>query len=392
MRVRTRWVVAILLMMTLACTTAGCAKPAADSDTTTAEPVKVGAILSLTGTYAGLGASEKNALELEVKRINDAGGIAGRPIELVIEDDATDEAKAVAAAAKLIEQDEVVALIGATGTGQSMAIRGDVQRAGVAQVSMAGGTVITKEFDEHVFQTPWSNTIVVPAVLDRMKADGHTKVALISDTGGYGKDGKAVIEASVDAAGIELVANETFNPGDTDFTAQLTKAKSSGADSVLLWTAGKEGAVIVKQANDLGLTLPWYGGSGQARREFAEGAGDAAEGFVFVTGKSLVPSTWGEGTEQFAAVSDFAERYEAAYGESPDIFAGHAFDAISIVADALGRAPGADGAELRDAVEAVNGLVGFGGTFGFTATDHNGLTADDLAVYVISGGEWKPAE
>ena len=103
---------------------------------------------------------------MEVKQINDAGGINGRPIEVIIEDDATDEAKAVAAASRLIEQENVVAIIGATGTGQTMAIRGDVQRAGIPQVSMAGGTVITDPVDSLVFATPWSNTIVVPFTLD----------------------------------------------------------------------------------------------------------------------------------------------------------------------------------------------------------------------------------
>ena len=121
--------------------------------------------MSLTGTYAGLGEPEKNVLEMEVKRINDAGGVNGRPIEVIIEDDATDDAKAVAAASKLIEQDEVVAIIGATGTGATMAVRGDVQRAGIPQVSMAGGTVIANPVDPLVFQTPWSNTIVVPFTL-----------------------------------------------------------------------------------------------------------------------------------------------------------------------------------------------------------------------------------
>ena len=176
------------------------------------EPVKVGAILSLTGTYAALGASEKKALDLEVERINAAGGVDGRPIEVIIEDDATDEAKAVAAASKLIEQDEVIAILGATGTGQSMAIRGEIQRAGIPQISMAGGTVVTGEFDPAVFQTPWSNTLVVPFVLGAIKDAGVSKIAVLSDTGGYGKDGLAVIEAEAPKAGLEIVASETFNP------------------------------------------------------------------------------------------------------------------------------------------------------------------------------------
>ena len=154
--------------------TGGCSN-AASTNSPATEPYKVGAILSLTGPYAALGASEKQALELEAKRINDAGGISGREVELIIEDDATDEAKAVAAASKLIEQDNVIAILGATGTGQSMAIRNEVDRAGIPQISMAGGTAVTAKFDPQVFQTPWSNTIVVPYVTDAIAADGQRR-------------------------------------------------------------------------------------------------------------------------------------------------------------------------------------------------------------------------
>lgn len=350
-------------------------------------------MLSLTGTYAGLGGPEKNVIEMEVKRINDAGGINGRPLEVLIEDDATDEAKAVAAASKLIEQDNVIAIIGASGTGQTMAMRGDIQRAGVPQISLAGGTVVTGEFDPLVFQTPWSNTLVVPFVLESIKSAGHTKVGLISDTGGYGKDGRDVILAEAANAGVEIVSDQTFNPGDSDMTAQLTRINSANADALLIWNAGKEASIAVKGARDLRIDLPMFGGSGQARMEFIDGAGDASEGFVFGTGKSLLPENWGQGTPEYEAVTDFAARYEAEYGSSPDIFAGHAFDAMLLLEDALKRAgDDPDPAAVRDALEATSGVAGFGGRFTFSPTDHNGLTSEDLARYRIEGGKWVTAQ
>lgn len=380
---------------TLALSLSACSTPqeGAGEPEQQAEPVKIGAVLSLTGTYAALGTAEKKALEMEVERVNAEGGIDGAQIELFIEDDATDEAKAVAAATKLIEQEGVVAILGASGSGQSMAMRGDIQRAGVPQISLAGATVITAEFDKLVFQVPWSNTLVVPYVLSAIKEAGHTKVALLSDSGGYGKDGRAIIQQEAAKAGITLVADETFNPGDTDMTAQLTKIKSSGAQAVLVWTAGKEAAIAMKSARELGLEQPFFGGSGQAKKEFADGAGEAAEGFVFGTGKSLIPANWGEGSPEFETVSGFAKRFSEKYGEEPDIFAGHAFDAFLIVTDALSRAgAGATPAELRDAIEQTDGLVGFGGTFTFSETDHNGLTTDDLSLYRVEGGTWVAAK
>ena len=392
-RVRSRLVVvafaAVLVVALTGCTGAKSTSGGAGG----AETYKVGAILSLTGSYAALGSSEKNALELEVKRINDAGGVNGKQIELIIEDDGTDEAKAVAAASKLINQDNVIVILGATGTGQSMAARSEIDRAGIPEISMAGGTAITSNFDPLVFQTPWSNTLVVPYVLQKVAADGHKNIAVISDSGGYGKDGKAVIVAAAPKAGLQIVSDQTFNPGDTDFSAQLTKVKSSGADAIVLWTAGKEGASIVRGVSDLGVKMPMYGGSGQARSEFAQGAGPAAEGFIFGTGKSLVPANWGADSEEFKIVDGFSERYEAAYGQTPDIFAGHAFDALTILEDALKRSGGDTNAKaLTSAVEGTRGLVGFGGAFTFSPTDHNGLTAEDLALYQVTAGTWTPVK
>lgn len=411
MRASLRMTIIVFAALALVAGAAGCSTDSTGTGaagTAKGEPIKIGAVLSLTGTYAALGESEKNALELEVERINEAGGIDGRPVEIIIEDDATDEAKAVAAASKLIEQDRVVAILGATGTGQTMAMRSEIQRAGVPQVSMAGGTVITDQFDPLVFQTPWSNRLVVPFVLDAIKDAGigsepskSTRIALITDTGGYGKDGLAVIQADIarraassnSADSFEIVAEETFNPGDSDMSAQVTRVKRANPDVVLLWTAGKEGAIVVKNARDLGLEAPLYGGSGQARLEFIEGAGEASEGFTFGTGRSLVPENWPKDSEQFAAVSDFSERYAEAYGENPDIFAGHAFDAFAIVTEALASAgPDADAAELRDAIEGTADLAGFGGSFSFSAADHNGLAADDLALYKVEDGAWKTIE
>lgn len=383
--------ITVLALCALVFSAVGCAKSEPQAGGSAAEPIKVGAVLSLTGTYAALGTSEQNALKLEVDRINAAGGVGGRKLDLIIEDDATDEAKAVAATTKLIEQDGVAALIGATGTGQTMAMRGDVDRSGIPQISMAGGTVVTQSFDKLVYQTPWSNTIVVPFVLDAIKQTGAAKIAVLSDTGGYGKDGLAIIESSAKAAGLEIVTSQTFNPGDTDLSAQLTKVKSSGADAILLWTAGKEGALAVKAGRDLGLKQPFFGGSGQARQEFVTGAGEAAEGFVFGTGKSLVPSTWGAGSAQEKAVADFADRYKKAYGDSPDIFAGHAFDAVAILTDALNRTKGdTDPAALNAAIEQTSGLLGFGGAFTFGPDNHNGLTASDLQLYTVKAGAITP--
>jgi branched-chain amino acid transport system substrate-binding protein len=385
-------VLAAALATALAVTLAGCSGGSTSKgadEKASAEPIKIGAIVSLTGTYAGLGDPEKKTIEMEVKRINEAGGINGRPVEVIFEDDGTDETKAVAAASKLIEQDKVVAIIGATGTGQSMAVRSEIDRAGIPQLSMAGGSAITAKLDPLVFQTPWSNTLVVPFTLDYLKNQGITKIGVISDTGGFGKDGAAVLAADAPAAGITIVSNQTFNVGDADMTAQLTNIKKSGAQAVVMWTSGKEAATVVKNAKQLGLTIPIYGSHGNARIEFVQGAGDAAEGFRFAAGKILLPESYGKGTPEYKTATEFVDRYTKEYNAAPSTFAGHAYDALYLIVEAARQIKGdITPAALRDQIEKTKSFSGIGGSFTFTPTDHNGMTAKDLNMYEVKNGAW----
>ena len=386
---RSRFAVALLLCAALLAL-AGCGGAPDDSATTGVEPYRIGAVVSLTGTYAGLGTPAKQAIELERDRINAAGGINGHLLEVVFEDDATDAAKAQAAAVRLVEQENVLAVIGASGTGQTMAMRSDLERAQIPQVSMAGGSVITAQLSKWVFQTPWPNRVVIPFVLKQMAAAGLSKVALISDTGGYGVDGRDIILAQAGAAGVTIVADETFNPGDTDMTAQLTSIRATAPHVVLVWNAGKEAAIVAKNMRQLNMAQPLYGGSGIARVEFIEGAGEAAEGVRLGTGKILVPEAYGVGTQEFDVATSFIDRYTEKYGAAPDIFAGHAYDAIGLIADALGRIDGAaTPVALRDALESTRDWIGVGGTFTYSANDHNGLSEKDMVLYRIENGTWQ---
>ncbi|MBE0416263.1 MAG: ABC transporter substrate-binding protein [Coriobacteriia bacterium] len=390
----TRWRFGLVVTLVAAMAIVSLSACAADDDSgddgaASAEPYRIGAVLSLSGTYAGLGEPEKNTIEMEVERINEAGGVNGRSIVVLIEDDATDAETAVAVTTRLIEQDEVIALIGATGTGGTMAMRQEVDRAGIPQVSIAGGTVITADFDPLVFQTPWSNSLVVPFTFRYLEEQGISKIAVIADSGGFGADGVAVIKDQITGTSLELVAEESFNPGDTDMTAQLTKIKGSGAEAVLLWNAGREAATVAKNMATLDLGVPLIGSHGNARVEFIEGAADAAEDFVFAAGKVLIPEAYGTDSEEYEVATDFIERYTERFGKAPDTFAGHAYDALYIIVEAMKRLDeGFTAEELRDEIEKTSGFVGIGGVFTFSPTDHNGLSDDDLVMYRVSDGGW----
>ena len=372
-----------------------------DSQTSHTKSIRIGAILSLSGTYASMGEVEKQALDLETQRINAAGGIKGHPLEIIIENDTTDESKAVSAAEKLISKDKVVALLGATGTGPTMAVRASVEKAQIPQLSMAGGNVITGQFSPNVFQTPWTNKLLISTLFADLKAQGISRVALVTDSGGYGKDGRIIAQEEARKQGISLVLDTTFKPGDTDMSSQVALVKKTRPQAVVIWNAGKEAPLFVKQARLAGVTSAFFGGSGQAKSEFIEGAQKSAEDFTIITGKSFVPSSWKENSNQKRAMQDFSARFNEEYNSDPDIFAGHAYDALYLVVKALERMPnddlealasGSASSSVRSSllknIENTQDFYGFGGTFAFTGSNHNGLSKNDVTYFHVKEGEW----
>lgn len=390
-----RFAIAVLiaaLVVALSGITCGCSGRAVNSSGSD-EPIRVGAILSLTGTYAALGAAEKNALLLEQARINAAGGLHGRPIEVIIEDDGTDEGKAVVAAQKLIYANQVVALIGGSGTGATMAIRQLVEEAGIPQIALAGGSVVTEAFSPNVYQTPWHNRLIVGTLFAHLASQELDHIAFVSDAGSYGKDGHSIAAQLAPEHGVEIEVDVQFNPGDTDLSGQVAQVmRNDAVEAIVLWNAGKEASLFIKSARLAGLTAPIFGGSGQARAEFLKGAGSDAEGYTIATGRSFALA-WEPTSEEYIVNSDFARRYEAEYGVAPDIFAGHAFDAITLFRDAYRRAGDSPSGEtLIDALDRTTDVVGYAGAFTFTATDHNGLNADDVTLLTVRNGRFVPLE
>jgi len=353
------------------------------------EPYVIGAVLSLTGAQAGLGQPEKNAVDMEVERINAGGGIDGHPLEVIIEDDASDVDQAVAATTKLIEQDEVLAIVGSTGTGQSMAMRTEIDAAGIPQVSLAGGSVVTSEFDPLVFQTTWTAKLVGPLLLQYLKDEGFTKIGLITEDTGFGKDGKAFINEHAAEYGLTVVSDQVFKSADTDMTGQLTVMKSAGAEVVAMWASVSAASIVPKNMAQLNWDVPLVCSHGIVRQEFIDGAAEAGEGVIAFAGKALAPEAYGAGTEEYEVATGFRERYTDEYGVAPDHYAGHAYDGLYLIVEAMSRLDeGFTPADLRDEIEKTDGMPGIGGTFTFSATDHNGLTEKDIVRYRIEGATW----
>ncbi len=354
-----------------------------------ADPIKIGSVLSVTGPAAFLGDPELKTLQLYVEDINKKGGVNGRPLQLVHYDDGSDANKANGFTKRLIEDDKVDVLVGGTTTGSTMSSVPLAEKAGIPFVSLAGAVVIVEPVKKWVFKTPHTDRMAAEKVFEDMKKRGLTKVALLSETSGFGASGKKETEAVAGKYGITLVANETYGPKDTDMSPQLTKIKTTpGVQAVFVFGLGQGPAIVTKNYKQLGITLPLYQSHGVASDEFLKLAGPAAEGVRLPSPAQLIPEKLPAKDAQKPVVTAYEQAYKAAYKSDVSTFGGYAYDGLMLAVDAIKRAGGTDKAKVRDALEATKGFVGTSGTYNMSATDHMGLDLSAFRLLEVKNGDW----
>jgi branched-chain amino acid transport system substrate-binding protein len=354
-----------------------------------AEPIKIGSVLSVTGPAAFLGDPELKTLQLYVDDLNKKGGVLGRQLQLVHYDDGSDAGKANGFTKRLIEDDKVDILVGGTTTGSTMSAVPLVERAGIPFISLAGAVVIVEPVKKWVFKTPHTDRMAAEKVFDDMKKRGISKVALLSETSGFGASGKKETEAVAGKYGITLVANETYGPKDTDMSPQLTKIRNTaGVQAVFVFGLGQGPAIVTKNYKQLGINLPLYQSHGVASDEFLKLAGPAAEGVRLPSPAQLIPEQLPANDPQKAVVTAYANAYKAAYKTDVSTFGGYAYDGLMLAVDAIKRAGGTDKAKVRDALEATKGFIGTSGTFNMSATDHMGLDLSAFRMLEVKNGNW----
>ncbi|MCP5231864.1 MAG: ABC transporter substrate-binding protein [Zoogloeaceae bacterium] len=356
-------------------------------------PIKIGSILSVTGPAAFLGDPELKTLQMYIEKINKDGGVLGRQLEFVHYDDGSNAGKANSFAKRLISDDKVDVIVGGTTTGSTMSMVPLIERAGIPFVSLAGGVVITDPVKKWVFKTPHTDRLAAEKVFADMKKRGITKVALLSETSGFGQSGRTESEMVAKKYGITLVANETYGPKDTDMSPQLTKIKNSqGVQAVFVFGLGQGPAIVTKNYRQLGIDLPLYQSHGVASNEFLKLAGDAAEGVRLPSPALLIPSKLSANDPQKPVVTAYADAYKARYNEDASTFGGYAYDGLMLVVDAIKRAGSTDHAKVRDALEATSKFVDTSGTVNMTPKDHMGLDSSSFRMLEVKGGDWTLAE
>lgn len=354
------------------------------------EPYKVGAVIDISGPSSSLGVPERNTLEMLKEKVNAAGGINGHPLDLIIYDNKSDETEAVLAAKKLIAEQKVLAVIGCSSSGPSMAMIDTVQKEKVPMISLAAASSIVEPAQERkwVFKTAQSDIVTVSNLVKYLKEKGLTKVAFLYMNNAYGDGGKKAFTRAAQASGIQVVTEEKFEATDKDMTPQLTRVKAGGAQAAVVWAIPPSASIVTKNFRDLGLAIPLLHSHGVGNQNFIELAGSAADGVILPIGKLTVAGQIPDSDPQKKVLATYIDDYSKKYGSPPNSFGGYAWDAFYLLVNALEKA-GPDRAAIRDQLEKTQNFVGVSGVFNMSADDHNGLKEDSMVLVKIENGQWK---
>ncbi len=352
--------------------------------------IKIGAIFSVTGPASFLGEPEKQTAKMIEEMINAKGGVLGKKIKVIVYDDETNVNKAVLAARKLIRKDRVVAVIGPSTSGNTLALVPIFEKAKIPLVSCAAAEKIVKPVKKWVFKTPQSDRHAVTKILQHARRHGIKKIGIITVSNGFGQAGRAVMKELIPKMGFELVADEVYGPKDTDMTAQLIKIKNSGAQAIICWGTNPGPAVVARNRVQLGMTdIVLYMSHGVASKKFIELAGPAAEGILLPAGRLIVADQVPDTHPQKPLLMKYIKLYEGKFHQPVSTFGGHAWDALMLVIKAIQMGGSAEPASIRANLEKIKGFVGTGGIFNYSPQDHNGLDESAFEMVVIKNGNWQ---
>ncbi len=332
----------------------GCGSSGSDS-----EVIKIGGIGPLTGSASTYGISAKEGADLFIKEINDAGGINGKKIELIFEDDQATPDGAMQAFNKLVDKDGVSAILGGVTSGATLAIAKNSTERQIPMITPTGTEPsITNEGGDFMFRGCFIDSFQ-GEILAKYTTDNLNKktAAVLYNAGsdysiGIAKAYKETLEKN----GGTVVEYLSYNDGDTDFKAQLTKIKGSNPDVIVLPDYYNVVGLIAKQARDISITSQFLGGDGWESEELVEIGGEAVDGALYIN------HYYSGDTSEI--VKNFVESYKKEYNKEPDAFAALAYDSARVLVEAIKNADSTDGTAIKDElakieVESVTGKISF---------------------------------
>lgn len=311
------------------------------------ETIKIGEYASLTGKEASFGQSSHNGTALAFEEINAAGGVLGKKIELVYEDDQSKAGQASTAVQKLLANDKVVAILGEVASSRSLEAGSICQSNKIPMISPASTNPDVTEKGDYIFRVCFTDSfqgkLLATYALKSLKVK---KAAVLIDTkSDYSVGLSKNFKQAFLAGGGEIVLERNYSGGDKDFRAQLTSIKAAQPEAVCVPGYYTDVGLIIRQARQVGIKTPLFGGDGWESPNLAQIAGSAIAGTFF--------STHYSSEETRPAVQEFVKKYKAKYNEVPDAMAALGYDSALILADAIKRAGTTDSAKLRDAIAAT---------------------------------------
>lgn len=356
-------------------------------------PIRIGTMFETSGNIASLGNQGYEGAQIVRDQINKSGGINGRPIDLVQINTESDETKSVTAVKRLLERENVIALIGPHNSGSNFAIIDTVQRAKIPMISngtsaQIGSPPADKKW---IFMSQVTDAIVVGAVIDYMKNHGIKKIGLLNADSAFAQSGREQWELLAPKLGLQLVIRETFGNSDQDMTPQLTKIRAADVDAVIIWAAGPGQAIAVKNYRQLGIDKPLYTSHGCVDPNLLRLAGDAINGIVCASSKIAIAQNLSNNDPQKAGLIQFIADFQAKYGRNPSMFAGNGADSLNMLAEAI-RKGDTSADKIRENLEALKNFVGLNYMFSYSPQNHFGVEAASLAVMTVEDQKFMPAK
>jgi branched-chain amino acid transport system substrate-binding protein len=320
------------------------------------DEILVGEYGSLTGTTATFGQSTNNAIQMAFEQINAAGGVLGKKVRVVVEDDQSKPEEAATAVTKLINQNHVVAMLGEVSSSRSLAAAPICQANGVPMISPSSTNPRVTQVGDYIFRVcfidPFQAEVGARIAWEILHLK---KVAILSDVrNDYSVGLQTFFRQTFKGFGGEIVAEQSYSEGDSDFRAQLTQIKSANPEGIYVPGYYTEVGTIARQARELGITVPLIGGDGWDSPRLWEIGGEALNGCHFSNHYSV--------DDPSPAVQKFVADYKAKYKQVPDALAALGYDAARILADAMTRAGTTKGDKVRDALSATKDFAGVTGT------------------------------
>jgi branched-chain amino acid transport system substrate-binding protein len=340
-------------------------------------PINVGEYGSMTGSEATFGISTDNGVKLAVKQRNAAGGIKGRQINLIPYDDKGSQQEAVTAVTRLVQKDNVVAIIGEVASGLSIAGGQVAQRQGVPMISPSSTNPKVTEVGDMVsrvcFIDPFQGWVDATFAYNKL---GKKKAAVLYNRAeAYSVGLKEYFEKSFKEMGGQIVSEEAYGKGDNDFSAQLTAIRSASPELIFIPGYYTEVVNIARQAREKGITVPLTGGDGWVSDKL-QNAGDALNGCYFSDHYAREDSR--------PEVQEFLKNYKAEYGgQTPDSMAALGYDAAKLLFDAMERAPSLNG---KDLAAAINSTKNFKGVTGLITIDKNRNAHKPAVIQKVNNG------